>query len=132
MPILTLITFIPLLGSILVLLIPKERESLIKRISVFVSLIPLALSIYVVLAYDRAMGGMQFADEAPWIPALGASYHLGVDGLSVPLIFLTTLLTTLSLYYSSFTITQPSGARRRTGHNTRPSSSSFTHWRAAC
>lgn len=105
MPILTLITFIPLLGSILVLLIPKERESLIKRVSVLVSLIPLALSIYVVLAYDRATGGMQFPDEAPWIPALGASYHLGVDGLSVPLVFLTTLLTTLSLYYSSFTIT---------------------------
>ena len=44
---------------------------------------------------------MQFRSNVPWIPMLNINYHMGVDGLSVPLIFLTTFLTTLGLYYSA-------------------------------
>ena len=104
MPFLTLITFIPLLGVLIILLMPKEQENLIKRFSVVISLIPLALSIYVLVTYDRTVGGIQFEEVRRWIPALNATYNMGVDGLSIPLVFLTTLLTSLGLYYSSFTI----------------------------
>jgi len=104
-PILSAITFIPLLGALLVLLIPKEDEGTIKRLSIGISVIPLALSTYLWFAYRMTPGGMQFEELAPWIPAIDVRYHVGVDGLSVPLVFLTTFLTTLSLYYSAHTIT---------------------------
>ena len=104
-PILSAITFIPLLGALLVLLIPKEDEQTIKRLSIGISVIPLVLSIILWLSYRTTPGGMQFEELASWIPAIDVYYHVGVDGLSVPLVFLTTFLTTLSLYYSSHTIT---------------------------
>ncbi len=103
-PLLTLILFIPLLGAIVVWLFPKEKEQLIRWWSIGVSLIPLALSIYLWIAYTRTPGGMQFEEIYNWIPALKIRYHLGVDGLSVPLIFLTSLLSTLSYFYSAYTI----------------------------
>ena len=52
----------------------------------------------------RRAGGFQFEVNVPWISALNVSYHMGVDGLSVPMIFLTTFLTTLGLWYSARTI----------------------------
>ena len=103
-PLLTFITFVPLLGALVVLFLPKERENLIKNWAVLISLVPLALSVFLWFSYNQAQGSYQFVELLPWIPQLGASYHLGVDGLSVPLIFLTALLTTLGLFYSKFTI----------------------------
>ena len=102
-PFLTLITFIPLVGAIIVALIPGNREREIKWFSVLVSLVPLVLSMVMWALYQTG-GGMQFVEEARWIPTLNAYYRVGVDGISVPLVFLTTLLTTLSLFYSSYTI----------------------------
>ncbi|MBC7241588.1 MAG: NADH-quinone oxidoreductase subunit M [Anaerolineae bacterium] len=103
-PILTVITFVPVIGAIVGLLIPKEQEKTIKWYSVAVSLIPLVLSIILWVTYDNVAGGMQFVEKVPWIPTLGVTYHVGVDGISVPMIFLTALLTTLSLFYSAYTI----------------------------
>jgi len=103
-PFLTLITFIPLLGTLLVVLMPGQREREIKWLSILISLIPLALSIIVWAGYSGEQGGIQFLEEASWIPALNVFYRLGVDGISLPLVFLTTLLTTLSLFYSAYTI----------------------------
>jgi NADH-quinone oxidoreductase subunit M len=109
---LTIIIFTPLLGAILTLLpwgrwLGRDKaaeEDLIKKGAIAISLLPLGLSIFLWFAYDHAAGGFQFDVKAPWIEAINVSYHMGVDGLSVPLIFLTTFLTTLSLWYSSRTI----------------------------
>ncbi|MCX8052673.1 MAG: NADH-quinone oxidoreductase subunit M [Armatimonadetes bacterium] len=102
--ILPLITFVPLVGALIVMFIPKSNYSAIKATSIGISLIPLALSVWVWFAYDRSgpqfPHGIQFGVDAPWIPSLGVSFAMGADGLSVPLIFLTALLTTLSLVYS--------------------------------
>jgi NADH-quinone oxidoreductase subunit M len=92
----------PAISAILALLTSNER--VIKWGSILLSLVPLGLGIYMLASYDFAIGGMQFSYQREWIPALNASIHLGADGLSVPLIFLTTLLSTLSLYYSAGTI----------------------------
>jgi NADH-quinone oxidoreductase subunit M len=92
----------PLASAIIMLLTSGERA--IKWWSIVLSLVPLALSIYMLSVYDFESGGMQFEMNQPWIESLGASIHLGADGLSVPLLFLTTLLSTLSIYYSAFTI----------------------------
>ncbi|MDO8588301.1 MAG: NADH-quinone oxidoreductase subunit M [Armatimonadota bacterium] len=98
--ILTTITFTPLLGTIVLMLIPREKVSAIKWTALLFSLPPLALSIILWFAYDWHKGGMQFTVNAPWIRDIGVYYRMGVDGLSVPMIFLTALLTTLSIIYS--------------------------------
>jgi NADH-quinone oxidoreductase subunit M len=101
--VLTVILFWPLVSALLVLFF-GGNDRLIKTGSTVASLLPLGLSIYLMFAYNFDQGGMQFVTLAPWIPPLNASYHLGVDGLSVPMIFLTTLLSTLSFYYSASVI----------------------------
>lgn len=99
---LPLILFWPVLAAILVLF--TSNEKVIKWGSVVASLLPLGLSIYLMAAYDFNAGGFQHEVRADWIVSLNASFHLAVDGLSVPLIFLTALLSTLSIYYSAGTI----------------------------
>jgi len=101
---LTFITFAPLLAVLLILFIPKDEERTIKNMSVGLSFIPLVLATYLWFAYDKGAGGFQFEVIASWIPAINVNFHMGADGLSIPLVFLTALLTTLSLIYSSFTI----------------------------
>ncbi len=109
---LTIITFVPLVGALLTLLpwgkwlkLDKAREEeLIKKGAIAISLLPLGLSILLWFAYDQRLGGFQFEVNVPWIEAIRVNYHMAVDGLSVPLVFLTTFLTTLGLWYSASTI----------------------------
>ena len=85
----------------LVVVTPSDKTSLIKWGTIAASLLPLGISIYMLYAYDFSAGGMAFEVNIPWIESLNASIHMGVDGLSVPLVFLTALLSTLSIYYSA-------------------------------
>jgi NADH-quinone oxidoreductase subunit M len=100
--VLPVILFWPAIAALLALMTNNERA--IKWGSILASTLPLGVSIYMLFAYDFSAGGMQFQVRQEWIPALNASFHLGADGLSVPLIFLTALLSTLSIYYSAGTI----------------------------
>jgi NADH-quinone oxidoreductase subunit M len=98
-------TFIPLLGAVIVMLMPKDQEKLIKNFSVVISLIPLAISVFLWQTYNDSGSFHALATENfSWIPAIGVRYYMGVDGLSLPLVVLTTLLTTLCLWYSAHTI----------------------------
>lgn len=103
--VLTVILFWPLLAAIVVLIMPSAEEDRIRRFAVWSSLVPLVLSALLVWDYGTRFlpgaGGIQYEVKVAWIPQLNASYHVGADGLSIPLIFLTSLLTTLSLYYSA-------------------------------
>ncbi|MGI6208306.1 MAG: complex I subunit 4 family protein [Anaerolineae bacterium] len=103
-PILSLVTFLPLLGALMVLLLPAENTRAIKQVSVGTAVVGLGLGTIIWSAYDRATGGLQFVELARWIPGIDVNYYMGVDGISVPLIFLTTLLTPLALLYSAYTI----------------------------
>ncbi len=106
-PWLTLLVALPIVGAVLLLFFPKgeKANSTIKWFAIIWSLIPLVIAGYVWFAlYNPNNAKMQFEETYRWIDSLNVRYHVGVDGLSMPLIFLTTLLTTLSLYYSSFTI----------------------------
>ena len=95
--------FFPLLAGLFVLAFCRTERA-IKIWSIRFSLVPLIVSAALLFAYDRTLGGIQFEIEAPWIPVLNSNFHLGADGLSMPLIFLTTLLSTLSIFYSARTI----------------------------
>ena len=101
--ILSLIIFIPVILGALPILFFKD-DKLIKRWAILVSLIPLLLSILLWIGYNASTGGYQFPEAYAWIPTLNINYRLGVDGVSVPMIFLTTLLTVISLFYSAYVI----------------------------
>ncbi len=98
--VLTVITFLPLGLLAAVLFVPGRRPNVIRWLSIAGSLVPLALSAWLWLDYSGGAHGLQYAVNRPWIPLIGVNYHVGADGLSVPMIFLTTLLTTISLIYS--------------------------------
>ena len=89
---LSLMIFIPLLGMIAVLLLPRESEELVKRVTLLFTLIPLALAVVLFISYDRSTAGTQYVINVPWIDAFNIQYHVGIDGLSVTLLLLTALL----------------------------------------
>ena len=90
--ILSLITWLPAVGAILILaLMKKDQSSLIKRFATFWFALDFIISLFL-LKYNRGAGGMQFLEDHTWIPIIGARYQMGVDGVAVLLIVLTTLL----------------------------------------
>lgn len=99
---LSAITFLPLLGMALVLVTPGDRKGLIRWGSVVFSLLPFGLSIILLVAAHQfpPQGIFLFEERYAWFPQVNASYHLGVDGLSMPLVVLTTFLTPLALLIS--------------------------------
>ncbi len=98
--ILSLIIFTPLIGVFLLLLPVKWGDRMIKNIAIIVSLVPFVLACILWWNYSffktpegAPSGAMQFTEYLPWIPQLNINYFVGADGISVPMIFLTTLLT---------------------------------------
>ncbi|GAP63952.1 NADH-quinone oxidoreductase subunit M [Ardenticatena maritima] len=105
LPILSIITFAPLVAALVVLFLNNERA--IKTWSVLSSFVIFLLTLWLWFAVDpKALGPGEFAflEEYQWIPAINVFYRMGVDGLSVPLITLTGLLTFLSIFYSTYVI----------------------------
>ncbi|MCP9446957.1 MAG: NADH-quinone oxidoreductase subunit M [Nitrospira sp.] len=101
-PILSCILFLPLAGAILLWLI--EDEDLVRTSALAVSLIELALTVFVLLRFVPESAAMQFVERVQWVPALGISYHLGVDGISALFVGLTAFLTVLVVIYSWDTV----------------------------
>jgi NADH-quinone oxidoreductase subunit M len=92
---LSLIIFIPLLGAALIAAIPGLSDRVIRRLAAIFTFIPLALAIYLFILFDRSAnmsGVLQFEEKLSWIPAINSFYHLGLDGISLPLFLLMTIL----------------------------------------
>lgn len=94
---LTTLVFLPLAGAALIVIFAERRA---KTIATAASGAALALGLVVAFVFDWHRTGLQLEIQVPWIPGLGASYHLGIDGLSLPLVLLSLLLTLLSLLFS--------------------------------
>ncbi|OGO51061.1 MAG: NADH dehydrogenase [Chloroflexi bacterium RBG_16_64_43] len=88
-PILSIIVFTPIVAGVIILLLPAERKALIRGVALLASAVALVLSVVAYFAYDIPQGGYQMVQKIPWLPAWGISYHIGVDGLSLPLVLLT-------------------------------------------
>jgi len=97
---LSAIVFAPLVGAVVVMFLPSEHRAAVKWVSLVFSGISLVLSIPLVAGFAGEHAPMPFVERYSWIPALKAEYYLGVDGLSMPLVVLTTALSFLSLVYS--------------------------------
>ena len=92
---LTLVTFLPLLGGLLLLAFPAAAREAIRRTALAVSIVTFAVSLPLLFWFDAAQAGMQFHFRTSWItaPWVQVDYHVGIDGLSLLLVLLTTLLT---------------------------------------
>jgi NADH-quinone oxidoreductase subunit M len=91
-PILSAIIFLPLMGVLLVAFVDKAEDKLIKAIGFAIMLADFFISIPLWVAFDAGNPHIQFVERIPWMPSLGISYHLGIDGISLLLIMLTTFL----------------------------------------
>jgi NADH-quinone oxidoreductase subunit M len=102
---LSLILFLPAIAGALMILLPKEQASLLRWYAFGASLIPLSLSLSIWFQFRSSQPGFQFQERYQWYEAIGSSVHLGVDGLSLTMVLLTTLLTPLAIL-ASFSITE--------------------------
>jgi len=97
---LSLILFTPSLAALLMLVLPRQRLGLLRWFAFAASLVPLALSIYAWLTFNPSGTGFQFEERYEWYAAINSSLHLGLNGLSLTMVLLTTLLTPLAVLAS--------------------------------
>ncbi|MEO7804142.1 MAG: NADH-quinone oxidoreductase subunit M [Actinomycetota bacterium] len=98
--ILSITLFLPIVGVLLLAAVPKEAVRVVRVLALAVSLVTLGVSLVMLGRFDPAEGGFQLIEKARWIPSSNASYHLGVDGISLWMVLLTTFLTPLSMLAS--------------------------------
>jgi NADH-quinone oxidoreductase subunit M len=99
-PILSTLLFLPLLGAVLLLFVNRKHELFIKGFTLFFALLEFAVSLPLWFLFDNKAKGMQFVEKAPWFPEWGMNYFLGIDGISLLLLLLTTFLTILCVLIS--------------------------------
>src|SRR5574338_92906 len=97
---LTYLILIPLIGSFLILFIKKEHANFIRYTALGISTIAFIISLIIYFQFDSANSDFQFINKFEWIKGLNIHYHLGVDGMSLLLVLLTTFLTPLTLISS--------------------------------
>src|SRR5687768_14689519 len=102
--ILTIITFTPTIGGLLILFFNRTQVRSIRNFALIVSLLTFVFSLHLVAHFDSNSGNYQFTIQESWIPSFGISYQMGVDGISLFLILLTTLLSPLAIL-ASYSIT---------------------------
>jgi len=106
-PILSIVTYVPLLGALAIaFLFPKERTGAIRTVATVVALLDLVVSLPLWFLFDRGGEGYQFVEQASWIPSLGVSYHFGIDGITLLLILLTTLMGIIAIACSYTAISE--------------------------
>ena len=102
-PLLTIVTFLPLFGALFLLMIRGEDEVVAqnaRHVSLWVTGFTFLVSLTLLIGFDPQMPGYQFEEKAVWLPGTGIGYHMGVDGISMPFVLLSTFLTPLSILAS--------------------------------
>src|SRR5436190_8931719 len=105
----TIATFLPAVGAIVIALVPKSRERMIRGLGILFTGAALVVGIAMLFSFNfgTGSGAMQFSLDTSWIPAINARYHVGMDGISLPLFELTLLLTFLCAIYSWRVVPSP-------------------------
>jgi len=94
---LTLVTFLPAAGALLLLFVPRRQESVLRGGALLITIATFALSVPLYVRLDGRSADYQFVEYARWMPTLGVGYHVGIDGISLLLVLLTTLITPVAL-----------------------------------
>src|SRR5580692_6828974 len=103
---LSVVLFTPLVGALLVLCVPRNLSALHRLVGNFFGVLGFVVSIALARHFPTGTAGYAYKETAEWIPSIGASYALGIDGISLLLVMLTTLLGMLAIYSSWSTIQQ--------------------------
>ena len=94
---LTALIVVPAAAAVVVMLIPERRRELVRPLGLILSLLPLPLALLLFMEFERGRAGFQFVERVVWIEQLGVAWHLGVDGISLLLVVLTTVLVPVAL-----------------------------------
>ena len=97
MGILSIILWLPLLGALLVMAIPKQHVRPIQALALAATAAPFVLAWGLLSSFNRSTSALQFVERMPWVPELGMTYALGIDGLSFPMLLLTTLMAAVAV-----------------------------------
>ena len=95
LPLLSLAIWLPIIGGLVVFAIGDDKAGLARRMALLVSVLAFIVTIPLYTSFDVSTAQMQFQERLSWIPAFNAYYHLGIDGISMPLILLTTFMTVI-------------------------------------
>ncbi|MCS6845568.1 MAG: NADH-quinone oxidoreductase subunit M [Caldilineales bacterium] len=104
LPVLSLVVFLPLVGALALLFIRSSAERALKWTAMLTALLTFAVSLILFFGWRVGEAGYQFVEQRPWVPDVGIGYHLGVDGISLFLVLLTTFLMPLTLLFSWDTV----------------------------
>jgi NADH-quinone oxidoreductase subunit M len=105
-PLLSLIAYIPLIGCFILAFMKKDDHKAIMQTALGISLVTMVVSFLLIPGFDKSKADMQFVEQATWIPSLGVEYIFGIDGISLLLIVMTTILTAISIVSSFTSITE--------------------------
>ena len=94
------IIWLPILGMVAIAFVPRDKSEVIKKIAAVFSGLQLLLAIYLWRIFDASNGTFQFMERAEWIPSFNITYILGVDGLSLPMVFLMALIGFIGVFVS--------------------------------
>src|SRR5581483_9077720 len=98
---LSLATFIPIVGMAIVLAIPRAKEELIKQVTLLATALTLAVGVVILFRFDYDnVDKLQFSVNKSWIDVISSRYHMGLDGISLPLVILTMGISLLCVIYS--------------------------------
>lgn len=97
---LTWVTFVPILGMLGILFVPKERPDVVKVVAAVATGIQLWISLMILFGFDPSVTDMQFVEQYNWIETFNIQYFMGIDGLSMPMVLLTALLSFIGVFAS--------------------------------
>src|SRR5450830_162845 len=98
--ILSILVFLPVLGLIITLALPKSAAGKAKIVALVFTILTVIIAAYIWFAFDKTNGSMQFVEKYNWIQGVNIYYHLGIDGISLPIVFLTCVLSVLGVLVS--------------------------------
>ena len=109
---LTIVVFLPLISSIFIFLIPKKQEMLIKLITLGSAIVTFLVSLVVALQFDfNDAAELQLGTKVSWISSINSNYEIGIDGISLPLLLLSTFISVLAIIYSFEHLPEPKNAK---------------------
>ena len=96
----TITTLLPIAGALVIIFVPKEKDRLVRALGILVTGAALVLAVAIAIGFDYGKGGLQYVLDTSWISVIGARYHVGIDGISMPLYLLTFVLSFLCAIYT--------------------------------
>ena len=105
-PILSVITYLPLLGIVVLCLINGKRHDLLRWVAFLTAVVTFLVSLPLYFMFDSSTWQMQFVENVPWVSQFGINYHMGIDGISLLLVLLTTFLSALAILSTWSAVTE--------------------------